>query len=88
MKTRLKIHFENIFGRDEYFNSVIVESEQNLTGQIENVIIDSCNQNTLFGQLNLGNKTRDTHKVYVRDKQIKSKFNYQKIDSVKQLIFR
>ncbi len=66
INTSSKVLFENkikdtkkYFGRDEYFNSVIVESEQNLTGQIENVIIDSCNQNTLFGQLNLGNKTRE-----------------------------
>jgi len=37
------------FGRDEYFNSVIVNSNENLAGKIRNVKIDSCNQNTLFG---------------------------------------
>ena len=31
------------FGRDEYFNSVIVNSNENLTGKIRNVKIDKCN---------------------------------------------
>ena len=39
------------FGRDEYFNSVIVNSNENLAGKIRNVKIDSCNQNTLFGEV-------------------------------------
>ena len=37
------------FGRDEYFNSVIVHSNENLTGKIKNVKIIELNQNTLFG---------------------------------------
>ena len=39
------------FGRDEYFNSVIVESGNNLIGKIENVKILEINQNTLFGEI-------------------------------------
>ena len=39
------------FGRDEYFNSVIVHSNENLTGKIKNVKIIELNQNTLFGEI-------------------------------------
>ena len=39
------------FGRDEHFNSVIVESEDNLIGKIKNVKITRVNQNTLFGDI-------------------------------------
>ena len=39
------------FGRDEYFNSVIVESNENLTGKIKNIQITKLNQNTLFGKI-------------------------------------
>ena len=53
-----KILFENkmrsenrYFGRDEYFNSVIVESKNDLTGMIKNVKILKGNQNTLFGEV-------------------------------------
>jgi len=47
-----KIKNENkYFGRDEYFNSVIVNSETNLIGKIKNVKIVKINQNTLFGEL-------------------------------------
>jgi len=38
------------FGRDEHFNSVIVESNENLTGKIKNIKITQLNQNTLFGE--------------------------------------
>ncbi len=55
-----KVLFENkiknqnkYFGRDEHFNSVIVESNEDLTGLIKNVKILRGNQNTLFGELNL-----------------------------------
>ena len=54
-----KVLFENktknenkYFGRDEYFNSVIVKSENNLIGKIENIKILEINQNTLFGKVN------------------------------------
>ena len=39
------------FGRDEYFNSVIVESKINLIGKIKNIKILYINQNTLFGEV-------------------------------------
>ena len=54
----MPILFENrtkeenkFFGRDEYFNSVIVESNENLTGKIKNVKIVKVSQNTLFGEI-------------------------------------
>ena len=53
-----KVLFENkmksgdrYFGRDEHFNSVIVESNEDLTGQMKNVKILEGNQNTLFGEI-------------------------------------
>ncbi len=39
------------FGRDEYFNSVIVDSKINLIGKIKNVKVLAINQNTLFGEV-------------------------------------
>ena len=39
------------FGRDEYFNSVIVKSETNLIGKINNIKVLEINQNTLFGKV-------------------------------------
>ena len=40
------------FGRDEYFNSVIVNrNNENLIGKIKKVKINQCNQNTLFGDI-------------------------------------
>ena len=39
------------FGRDEYFNSVIIESNKDLTGLVKNVKILSGNQNTLYGEI-------------------------------------
>ena len=50
---------DKYFGRDEYFNSVIVNSNENLTGKIRNVKIDKCNQNTLFGEVILENKQKE-----------------------------
>jgi tRNA-2-methylthio-N6-dimethylallyladenosine synthase len=41
----------NYFGRDEYFNSVIVKSHIDITGKIKNVKILRGNQNTLFGEI-------------------------------------
>jgi tRNA-2-methylthio-N6-dimethylallyladenosine synthase len=47
-----KIKGENkYFGRDEYFNSVIVKSDQSLIGEIKNIKILESNQNTLFGEI-------------------------------------
>ncbi len=56
--TTAKVLFENkikneknkYFGRDEYFNSVVVSCNENLVGKIENIKINKCNQNTLFGE--------------------------------------
>ena len=55
---KIKVLFENkmksgnrYFGRDEYFNSIIVESNSDLTGLIKNVKILKGNQNTLFGEI-------------------------------------
>ncbi len=53
-----KVLFENktknvneYFGRDEYFNSVIVKSESNLIGKIKHIKILEVNKNTLFGEV-------------------------------------
>ena len=55
-----KVNNENkFFGRDEYFNSVIVKSNDDLTGEIKNVIIKECNQNTLFGEISANNQKKD-----------------------------
>ena len=58
IKKTSKVLFENklkdenkYFGRDEYFNSVIVESENDISGQIKNVKISKVNRNTLFGEI-------------------------------------
>ena len=39
------------FGRDEYLNSVIVNSNESLVGKIKNVKITSGNHNTLYGEI-------------------------------------
>ena len=58
IKKTVKVLFENkmksgnkYFGRDEYFNAVIVESDKDLKGKIENVKILEGNQGTLFGEI-------------------------------------
>ena len=55
----VSVLFENMikgknkyFGRDEFFNSVIIESDENLIGKIRNIKILKVNQNTLFGEIN------------------------------------
>ena len=42
------------FGRDEFSNSVIVESSENLVGKIKDVKIISGNQTTLNGKITQG----------------------------------
>ena len=61
-----KVLFENkvkndnaYFGRDEHFNSVIVKSDENLTGEIKNIRINKCNHNTLFGESNVSKQTKE-----------------------------
>ena len=56
----LTVLFENetketnkYFGRDEYFNSVIVESNENLVNKIKKIKIIKINQNTLFCEIDM-----------------------------------
>ena len=42
---------EKYFGRDEYGDSVIVESKTNLTGKKLNIKIKNFNQGSLFGEI-------------------------------------
>ena len=46
---------DNYFGRDEYYNSVIVSSNENLVGKIKKIEINKINHNTLFGYIGLEN---------------------------------
>ena len=66
LEKTLPVLFENktkqgnkYFGRDECFNSVIVESNENLTGKIKNIDITKISQNTLFGKINSKSSNRD-----------------------------
>ena len=63
INSKAKVLFENkvknenkYFGRDEYFNSVIVKIDKDLTGSIQEVKINECNHNTLFGEIFLNDK--------------------------------
>ncbi len=63
INTNVKVLFENklsdglkYFGRDEYSNSVIVESKRDLIGKIFNVEITKYNHNTLFGKIKFNNR--------------------------------
>tara|TARA_B100000941_G_scaffold289296_1_gene267979 strand:+ start:3077 stop:4372 length:1296 start_codon:yes stop_codon:yes gene_type:complete len=58
LNNKVKVLFENkvkdqnkFFGRDEHYNPVVVETKENLSGKIVNVLIKSFSQNTLFGEL-------------------------------------
>ena len=60
LNTEIEVLFENkilnqekYFGRDQYSNSVVVDSKINLTGKLIIVKIDDFNNNTLFGKVNL-----------------------------------
>ena len=46
------------FGRDKFLNSVLVESDQDLTGQILDISINSFNHNSLLGAIS-SNKKRN-----------------------------
>ena len=59
----IEVLFENklnkqnkFFGRDKFLNSVIVESNRDLTGQILNVTINDFNRNSLFGSISSNKK--------------------------------
>ena len=61
----IEVLFENkmknqnkYFGRDKFLNSVVVESNHNLTGQLINVKINNFNHNSLFGEI-LDKKSRN-----------------------------
>jgi tRNA-2-methylthio-N6-dimethylallyladenosine synthase len=59
----IEVLFENkmknqnkYFGRDKFLNSVVVESNHNLTGQLINVKINNFNHNSLFGEIHYREK--------------------------------
>ena len=59
----IEVLFENklnkqnkFFGRDKFLNSVIVESNRDLTGQIIDIKIDAFNHNSLFGIISSNEK--------------------------------
>ena len=47
------------FGRDEFYNPIIVRAKNNLEGKIRKIKIISGNQNTLFGEIIEQNETRE-----------------------------
>ena len=47
------------FGKDEFSNSVIVKSSENLKGKIKKVSITNGNHNTLFGSISKNENTKD-----------------------------
>jgi tRNA-2-methylthio-N6-dimethylallyladenosine synthase len=49
----------NYFGRDEYYNSVIVSSNENLIGKIKKIKILEINNNTMFGNINFEENKKD-----------------------------
>jgi tRNA-2-methylthio-N6-dimethylallyladenosine synthase len=65
LEQKIEVLFENkmkdqnkYFGRDKFLNSVVVESKENLTGQLLNIKINNFNHNSLFGEI-LENKYRN-----------------------------
>ena len=59
LNTTSFVLFENLtkvrnsyFGRDEFYNSVIVTSNDNLIGKIKKIKIIDINHNTMFGNIN------------------------------------
>ena len=46
------------FGRDKFLNSIVVESQEDLTGKLLNVRIDNFNHNSLFGVI-INNENRN-----------------------------
>jgi tRNA-2-methylthio-N6-dimethylallyladenosine synthase len=46
------------FGRDKFLNSIVVESKENLTGQLINVKINNFNRNSSFGEI-IDDKSRN-----------------------------
>ena len=50
---------DQYFGRDEFSNSVIVNSKESLVGKIKDIGILHYNQNSLFGKVILDLKQKD-----------------------------
>ena len=50
---------DEFFGRDEFSNSVIVKSDENLEGKVKEVKIIKGNQTTLFGEVQQGIKKKE-----------------------------
>ena len=70
---KLLVLFENkvrdkneFFGKDEFSNSVIVKSDENLVGKLEEISIIDGNQNTLFG-VRKDQKKKSLQLNYVRN---------------------
>ena len=58
LNDEIEVLFENkmkgqskYFGRDKFLNSIVVESEEDLTGKLLNVKINNYNHNSLFGEI-------------------------------------
>ena len=47
------------FGRDEFYNSVIVSSNENLTGKLKKINIKEINNNTMFGTIDTKIQKKD-----------------------------
>ena len=76
---KVKVLFENkisknqYFGRDEFFNSVIVSNNSNLTGGIFETKIKSFNHRTLFGSIFNENRKKKFCSIDVPDFKNRSK---------------
>ena len=46
-----KVEKDRYFGRDEFQNSVIINSQKNLIGLEKNIIVKKFSQQTIFGEL-------------------------------------
>ena len=57
-ENKVKNKFE-YFGRDEFANSVVVKTSNDLKGSIEEVKILDGNNNTLFGEVTQNNNAKE-----------------------------
>ncbi len=71
LNKNVKVLFENrlknsnqFFGRDEFFNSVIIQSKENLIGMTKKVKITQYNKNTLKGEINENSYKHDQSKNF------------------------
>ena len=58
-ENKMKNKKDEYFGRDEFYNPIIVRAKNNLEGKIRKIKIISGNQNTLFGEIIEQNETRE-----------------------------